>query len=96
MSPTAAFVIQLPQDAAEYVQQRIADGGFESPSDYVETLVVSDMLSTASSETELDQWMNTEGARRIEALHADPTRELTAEEAFLGLLGGMEDKERAG
>ena len=96
LSTTANFVISLPQGAAEYVQQRIADGTFESPSDYVESLVVSDMLGQPPSEAELEQWMNTEGARRVEAQRADPSPGLSAAQAFAGLLSAASEKEGNG
>ena len=93
MSGTEEFVITLPVKAATFVHKRVAEGGFESPTDYFENLMVNDMLSPPPSEEELVHWMNTEGARRLDALHADPSSGLTIDEAFAGLL---DEEERAG
>jgi hypothetical protein len=93
MSATEEFVITLPAKTANFLHQRVAEGGFESPTDYFENLMVNDMLSPPPNEEELVHWMNTEGARRLDALHADPSIGLTIDEAFAGLL---DEEEEAG
>ena len=86
MSVTEDFIITLPVKAATFLHRRVAEGGFESPTDYFENLIVNDMLSPPPSEEELVHWMNTEGARRLDVLHAEPSSGLTIDEAFAGLL----------
>lgn len=89
MAVTEEFTIKLPAKVADYVHRRVAEGPFESVSDYFENLMVSDMLEPVS-EPALEQWMNTEGARRLAALHADPSSGLTMDQAFAGLLNEEE------
>jgi hypothetical protein len=86
MPATEKFTIKLPAEAATYVHKRVADGHFSSPTEYFESLVVADLLAPPPSDDELVQWMNTEGARRLEALHQDPSSGLTGDQAFAGLL----------
>lgn len=86
MPATEEFTIKLPAEAASYVRKRVADGNFSDPTEYFESLVVADLLAPPPSQDELAHWMNTEGARRLEALHRDPSSGLTSDQAFEGLL----------
>ncbi|HTV09314.1 MAG TPA: hypothetical protein VMD97_09755 [Candidatus Aquilonibacter sp.] len=93
MPVTEEFRITLPAEAASYVHKRIADGNFSDATEYFESLVVADLLAPPPSADELTQWMNTEGARRLEALHRNPSSGLTSDQAFAGLTDESEDEE---
>ena len=92
MRRTADLTLTLPRPALDYIQRRIADGAFRSPSDFVESLVVEDMLGSLPPDHSLSTWMNTEGARRLRELDANPERALTPDQAFAGLLDANADK----
>ena len=43
-------------------------------------------IAPSLSDPELVEWMNTEGARRLERLRANPSSGLTLDQAFEGLI----------
>jgi Arc/MetJ-type ribon-helix-helix transcriptional regulator len=83
---TLHLTITVPKDVAQHVRDEIAKGIYASESDYVESILLSETLFEPIDQDELTHWMNTEGARRLEALHRDPSSGLTSDQAFAGLL----------
>lgn len=49
---TAFLNISLPKSLEEYVRQQVADGGFASPSDYIQALIQADRARQAQAKLE--------------------------------------------
>jgi hypothetical protein len=49
-------------------------------------MTLSESLFDDMDQDQLAHWMNTEGVRRLEALHANPSSGLTVDEVFEGLI----------
>lgn len=93
MPSTEQLLITLPVEVVHHMRERMAAGGFTSSSEYIEHIMVESLLPPPPSEADTIAWMNTEGARRIEALRANPASGLTLDEAFAGLIDEDEDIE---
>lgn len=83
---TLHLTLTLPRDVAQHLHEQVAAGLYTSESEYVESILLSETLFDPIDQDELTHWMNTEGARRLEALHRNPASGLTSEQAFAGLL----------
>ena len=83
---TLHLTITLPKDVAQHVRDQVAKGRYANESEYIESMLQSQTLFDPIDPNELTHWMNTEGARRLEALHRNPSSGLTSEQAFAGLL----------
>ena len=81
---TQEFTITLPKDVVEIIRSKVSSGEYTSESDFVETAIIESLLPIPT-DSGLDHWIQTEGARRCAAMDADPSRGLTIEEAFAGL-----------
>lgn len=84
---TLHLTITLPKDVAQHLHEQVAKGAYASESDYIECMLQLQALFDPIDRDELTRWMNTEGARRLEALHRNPSSGLTSDQAFEGLLG---------
>jgi len=82
---TLQLTLSLPHDVAENIRTQVASGAYASESEYVEALLLSETLFAPIDQDELTQWMNTEGARRLEAMKADPSQCLTHEEFWASI-----------
>ncbi|HZQ44725.1 MAG TPA: hypothetical protein VFA99_15835 [Acidobacteriaceae bacterium] len=90
---TLHLTLTLPKDVAQHLREQVAKGVYTSESEYVESMLLSQTLFDPIDQDDLTRWMNTEGARRLEALHRDPSSGLTSDQAFEGLLDDSEDGE---
>lgn len=68
MAATETITITFESGAAEHLRRRADERNLTSLSEYLESLIVADMLEPAN-EAELAHWMKTEGARRLQAFH---------------------------
>jgi Arc/MetJ-type ribon-helix-helix transcriptional regulator len=83
---TLHLTLTLPKDVAQHLRDQVATGVYASESEYIESILLSETLFDPIDHDKLTHWMNTEGARRLEALHRNPSTGLTSEQAFAGLL----------
>jgi antitoxin ParD1/3/4 len=74
--PTSRTIeITLPEDLDELVREKVASGAYPSASD-----VIHDGLRALQErESDIENWLETEGVARFDAHHADPSRELSAD-----------------
>lgn len=91
---TLQLSLSLPSSVVNDIRTQVASGTYLSESEYVETVLLSHALFEPINEDELTHWMNTEGARRLEAMHADPSIGLTVDEAFAGLIDEEPEQEK--
>jgi Arc/MetJ-type ribon-helix-helix transcriptional regulator len=87
---TLKLTVTLPVQIATHLRDQVASGGFSDESDYVESLLTTEALFRPVENAELDQWIATEGLRRLDYLKAHPESGLSHEEAFAGLCGDEE------
>jgi antitoxin ParD1/3/4 len=69
--PNTSMNVSLPETLKEYVQERVAEGTYSNPSDYVRALIREDMKRQA--EEKLD-------ALLMEGLDSGPAEPMTAED----------------
>ena len=93
---TMRLTLTLPKDVVQHLREQVARGVYSSESDYVQSILLSETLFDPMERDELTQWMNSEGARRLEALHRDPSSGLTGDQAFEGLLNEESGSEERG
>jgi Arc/MetJ-type ribon-helix-helix transcriptional regulator len=88
---TLHLTITLPKDVAQHLREEVAKGLYASESEYVQSMLQSETLFPPIDHDELTEWINTEGARRYDLMRADPSRALTEDQVFEGLLDTEED-----
>lgn len=93
MPATEQLTVTLPTDIADLVRSRMASGKYANESAVIEEALIDTILQPINQD-ELTRWMNTEGARRLEGMHADPSIGLTVDEAFAGLIDEEPGQER--
>ena len=69
--PNTSMNVSLPETLKDYVQERVAEGTFSNPSDYVRALIREDMRRR--EEEKLD-------ALLIEGLNSGPAEPMTAKD----------------
>jgi antitoxin ParD1/3/4 len=78
--PNSSIDVSLPEALSAYVQERVAEGPYRSPSDYIRALVREDMKRRA--EERLDELL-------LEGLNSGPAKPMT-ERDWAELREGLE------
>jgi antitoxin ParD1/3/4 len=78
--PNSSIDVSLPEALSDYVQERVAEGPYRSPSDYIRALVREDMKRRA--EERLDELL-------LEGLNSGPAKPMT-ERDWAELREGLE------
>ena len=78
--PNSSIDVSLPEALSAYVQERVAEGAYRSPSDYIRALVREDMKRRA--EERLDELL-------LEGLNSGPAKPMT-ERDWAELREGLE------
>ena len=92
---TEQITITLPKDVIDIVRSKVSSGEYTNESEFIEAAVIEASLP-ASSDAGLEHWIATEGVRRYDAMRADPSRGLTAEQVFSSLDMEPEEPRKAG
>jgi putative addiction module CopG family antidote len=86
MRKTKPISVTLTPELAEGVKSRVELGEYASDSEVVRAgLRALFAREEAEHQAYVEHWLQTEGRRRIEAFHADPTRGVPAAEVFAKL-----------
>jgi putative addiction module CopG family antidote len=81
MRKTQSLSITLPHDMAQLVKDKVADGAYATESE-----VIRDGLRALQQrDAAVEQWLRTEGVARYDAYHADPSRGMSARQAWSDL-----------
>lgn len=76
MRTTKQLSITLPHNMAEALKERVASGAYASESE-----VIRDGLRALFSQEEaVERWLRTEVVNSVEAMRADPSRAISAED----------------
>ncbi len=71
----------LPADHANYVEALVASGAYASPED----VIGAGLRALQTRDAEIDRWLNTEVANAYDALQANPSSAIPAEEVFASI-----------
>jgi Arc/MetJ-type ribon-helix-helix transcriptional regulator len=78
---TQKFTVTLPRDVVDILHAKVTSGEYTSDAEFVEAAIVESILKPVPSPQDgLDEWIRTEGMRRLKHLHADPSSGSTVEE----------------
>jgi len=78
MSSISKRTVSLPEEHAAYIDQMVASGAFASASEVVR----AGLRALQEREAAVDRWLREEVAPVYDAMQADPTRGLPAEQVF--------------
>lgn len=81
MSRTRALTIELPEEMADMIAEKVRSGEYQSESDVVVDGLLSLVFEDAPHQAEIDRWMKTEMVPMLEAIDADPSLLIPLEEA---------------
>ena len=81
MPSAAQITITLSLEAIERVRSKLERGGFADESEVIENAILDSILPP-QEEARNEQWIRTEGVRRYDAMRTEPSRGLTADQAF--------------
>lgn len=76
MRTTQALTVTLPADMAELVKAKVRSGAYASESD----VIIESLQGLAEQDAAIEKWVTEEVMSTVEALAADPSRSLPAEE----------------
>jgi len=80
-SETQQFTVSLPRDVIDILHTKVTSGEYASDADFVEAAIVESILKPVPvPEDGLDEWIRTEGMRRLKYLQANPSSGSTLEE----------------
>jgi Arc/MetJ-type ribon-helix-helix transcriptional regulator len=82
---TLRLTLSLPPAVAKYIRDQVASGIYANETEYVESILLSDALFEPIDQERLTPCVETEGARCLGAVKADPPSALTSEEVFESL-----------
>ncbi len=81
MSRTRALTIELPEEMADMIAEKVRSGEYQSESDVVVDGLLSLVLDDGPHQAEVDRWIETEMVPMLEAIDADPSLLIPLEEA---------------
>ncbi len=81
MSRTRALTIELPEEMADMIAEKVRSGEYQSESDVVVDGLLSLVLDDGPHQAEIDRWIETEMVPMLEAIDADPSLLIPLEEA---------------
>ena len=82
MSRTRALTIELPEEMADMIAEKVRSGEYQSESDVVVDGLLSLVFDDGSHQDEIDRWMKTEMVPMLEAIDADPSLLIPIEDAW--------------
>ncbi|HZG28291.1 MAG TPA: type II toxin-antitoxin system ParD family antitoxin [Ensifer sp.] len=82
MSRTRALTIELPEEMADMIAEKVRSGEYQSESDVVVDGLLSLVLEDGPHQAEIDHWMKTEMVPMLEAIDADPLLLIPIDEAW--------------
>jgi antitoxin ParD1/3/4 len=85
MRTTQSLSITLPLDMARMVEAKVASGEYATESDVIR----EGLLALADRDAAIETWLRDEVLPTLEAVKADPSRMLSAEEAWKQLSAHM-------
>ncbi len=81
MSGTRALTIELPEEMADMIAEKVRSGEYQSESDVVVDGLLSLGLEDGAHDAEIDRWIETEMVPMLEAIDANPSLLIPLEEA---------------
>ena len=87
MSRTRALTIELPEEMADMIAEKVRSGEYQSESAVIVDGLLSLVLEDGPHQAEIDRWIETEMVPMIEAIDADPSLLIPLEEARRQLHG---------
>lgn len=81
MSRTRAVTIELPEEMADMIAEKVRSGEYQSESDVVVDGLLSLVFEDGPHQAEIDRWMKTEMVPMLEAIDADPSLLIPLEDA---------------
>lgn len=82
MSRTRALTIELPEEMADMIAEKVRSGEYQSESDVVVDGLLSLVLDDGPHQAEIDRWIETEMVPMLEAIDADPSMLIPIDEAW--------------
>jgi Arc/MetJ-type ribon-helix-helix transcriptional regulator len=82
MSRTRALTIELPEEMADMIAEKVRSGAYQSESDVVVDGLLSLVLENGAHQAEIDRWIETEMVPMLEAIDADPSLLIPIDEAW--------------
>lgn len=86
MTTTQSFTVTLPPDLADLVEAKVRSGQYADGSD----MILDGLRSLAATDAALETWLWDEVLPIYDAARADPTRALSADDAWTRLKAHME------
>jgi len=87
MARTRALTIELPEEMADMIAEKVRSGEYQSESAVVVDGLLSLGLEDGAHDAEIDRWIETEMVPMLEAIDADPSLLIPLEEARKQLHG---------
>lgn len=81
MSGTRALTIELPEEMADMIAEKVRSGEYQSESAVVVDGLLSLGLEDGAHDAEIDRWIETEMVPMLEAIDANPSLLISLEEA---------------
>ena len=81
MSGTRALTIELPEEMADMIAEKVRSGEYQSGSAVVVDGLLSLGLEDGAHDAEIDRWIETEMVPMLEAIDANPSLLIPLEEA---------------
>lgn len=81
MSGTRALTIELPEEMADMIAEKVRSGEYQSESAVVVDGLLSLGLEDGAHDAEIDRWIETEMVPMLEAIDANPSLLIPLEEA---------------
>ncbi len=81
MSRTRAVTIELPEEMADMIAEKVRSGEYLSESDVVVDGLLSLVFEDGPHQTEIDRWIETDMVPMLEAIDADPSLLIPLEDA---------------
>lgn len=82
MPRTRALTIELPEEMADMIAEKVRSGAYRSESEVVVDGLLSLVSEDGTHQAEIDRWMKTEMVPMLEAIDADPSLLIPIEEAW--------------
>ncbi len=82
MSGTRALTIELPEEMADMIAEKVRSGEYQSESDVVVDGLLSLVLDDGPHQAKIDRWIETEMVPMLEAFDADPSLLIPIDEAW--------------
>lgn len=82
MSGTRALTIELPEEMADMIAEKVRSGEYQNESEVVVDGLLSLVLEDGPHQGEIDRWIETEMVPMLEAIDADPSLLIPIDEAW--------------